>query len=720
MARWTAVIEAFGRHRLLSFDRDDGSREPTVEIAHEALILAWERLHGWIEEGREDVRTHRRLVASVEEWRASGREPAFLLSGARLERLSSWLSETHLALARREREFVDESLQRHEAEAAAERARVEEERAFERRSIRRLRGLVAGLAAASLLAASLAVIAVDRGGAAERRSDEALISGLTGGALSTLDSDPHLSLQLALYAVDLSATRGRPVPAATIEALHWAMQEAQVEYPVSDGSTLVLEGPLGTRGVYDLPLARLVETARRQVDRTLAPTECERFFGAVSCPPLPETFPASIDAEPLTPAAPVDPARPLAGTEVTILQGPYGALEGLGPLRRDLRTFAEDTGVEVRFVDFPELNTAITVAEAEGRPPDITFANPGVVVDLARHGNLIDLGASLDLDRLRSDQSPYLVSLGTIGADGGWPSSHGSLYGAFAAVNVKSLIWYPMPELRAAGYDVPTTWEELLALSNDLRSSGHTPWCLGLESTNSTGWPGTDWIENLVLAGAGTEAYDRMTFHEMPFDSRPVRMAFRRLDDVVFAKGSILGDPEGAITTNVFHAPDPLVDDPPGCWLHLGASFTAGFLPEGSAGTTAGVFPFPSVSGRSPALIGGGLMVAAFSDRPEVRELVRFVLGPSFGKHQAASGPGFMSANRRFDIRWYPPFVRRQAKVLVAALEADAFRFDASDLMPRTIGERLFWDAMVRYLREGPESLDRILAELDAAWPDDG
>ena len=213
----------------------------------------------------------------------------------------------------------------------------------------------------------------------------------------------------------MSASLGRPVPAATVEALHWAMQEAQVEYPVADGSTLVLEGPLGTRGVYDLPLASLVETARRQVDRTLAPTECERFFGALSCPPLPETFPASLEAEPLTPAEPVDPAHPLAGTEVTILRSSYGSIQGLGPLRRDLRAFAEDTGVEVRFVDFPELNTSITVAEAEGRPPDITFANPGVVVDLARHGNLVDLGAFLDLDRLRSDQSPYLVSLGTIG-----------------------------------------------------------------------------------------------------------------------------------------------------------------------------------------------------------------------------------------------------------------------------------------------------------------
>ena len=172
------VIDAFGHHRILTFDREATTREPTIEIAHEALIPAWERPPPrGSSEGREDVRT--RIGAW---WRASRsgrreRDTRSCSSGARLERLSSWLSETHLALARREREFVDQSMQRQEAEAAADRARIEEERALERRSIRRLRGLVAALAAASLLAASLAVIAVDRGGAAERRSEEARSRG---------------------------------------------------------------------------------------------------------------------------------------------------------------------------------------------------------------------------------------------------------------------------------------------------------------------------------------------------------------------------------------------------------------------------------------------------------------------------------------------------------------------------------------------------------------
>jgi alpha-glucoside transport system substrate-binding protein len=77
-----------------------------------------------------------------------------------------------------------------------------------------------------------------------------------------------------------------------------------------------------------------------------------------------------------------------------------------------------------------------------------------------------------------------------------------------------------------------------------------------------------------------------------------------------------------------------------------------------------------------------------------------------------------MSPNRRFDPSNYLPLWRPGAAALDAALAADTFRFDASDLMPAEIGADRFWKAMITYAKEGPGSLDRILAELDAAWPD--
>jgi alpha-glucoside transport system substrate-binding protein len=392
-------------------------------------------------------------------------------------------------------------------------------------------------------------------------------------------------------------------------------------------------------------------------------------------------------------------------------------------LRNEFEAFTAETGIEVRLTGNPAFHDYVADSLAAGDPPDIAvLPQPGLVRDLARDGHLIDLGTYMDVEQLKADQSPYLVSLGTVGADGSWPAPDGATYGAFVSLDVKSLIWYPKPELRTASYQIPQTWDELIALSDQLVGEGHTPWCLGWESGFADGWPGTDWIENLVLMGAGPEVYDRWTFHQLPFDSPPVRDAFDRLGQILFSDGYVAN---GAVTAPFERAQVPMLKDPPGCWLYQFPSFAAGFIPSGAAGETTDVFPFPTIGDGVRGLIGGGDMIGVFSDRPEVRELVRYMLGATYGAGPATTGR-FISANRGFDLANYDePFVRQQAELIDAALAADAFRFDASDLMPPPIGAPLrpedvglFWGAMMRYATEGPESLDAILAELDAAWPD--
>jgi alpha-glucoside transport system substrate-binding protein len=282
-----------------------------------------------------------------------------------------------------------------------------------------------------------------------------------------------------------------------------------------------------------------------------------------------------------------------------------------------------------------------------------------------------------------------------------------------------------VPELRAEGYTIPDAWEELISLSDRLVSDGRTPWCLAWGSGGASGWPGTDWIEHLLLMTAGPEVYDQWMLHQVPFDSPPVRDAFGRLGQILFTEGYVA---DGAVEGPFELAQLPMVkEQTPGCWLYQFPSFAANYVPPGSVGRTTDVFPFPSLGGESKGVMGAGEMIGVFSDRPEVREVVRYMLGPEYGTQLTGRTPfiftgqsGFISPNRRFDLSNYEPFKRRQAELIQAALAADAFRFDASDLMPPEIGTGLFWDSMMRYAREGPQSLDAILAELDAAWPDDG
>jgi alpha-glucoside transport system substrate-binding protein len=254
-----------------------------------------------------------------------------------------------------------------------------------------------------------------------------------------------------------------------------------------------------------------------------------------------------------------------------------------------------------------------------------------------------------------------------------------------------------------------------------LQAAGETPWCMGLESGEATGWPATDWIENLVLAEAGPEVYDDWAFHRLPFDSPEIRRAFERFGDVVFPEGSVLGGPEGAAERSFAEAQHPMMEAQPRCWLYPQATFAAGLLenPDDVSRATD-AFPFPPMSGHTGGVMGGGEMIGAFSDRPEVREVIRFFLSADHGVEAAEQGLDHMSPRLDFDLDHYPPFMRRQAEVLREALASDTFRFDASDLMPAPIGEEVFFEAMMRYLREGPESLDEVLAGLDEKWPDTG
>ena len=257
------------------------------------------------------------------DWEASRRDPGLLPRGRRLEELTSWASSSELVLSTSEQDYLAAAAHQHDQELREETERAERERALERRSLVRLRALVGVLTAAALVAAGLTTVAVSRARESDRLRDQAELSALTSSSISNLDADPDLSALLALHAVRLSVERGEPVPSATVEALHWAMQEAGVSYPVDDAPVAVVAGPLGTRGVFDLPVTQLANATRSKIPRDLNAGECSRYFGTGGCPALPATFPPDIAADPISPVEPPpgEPASPLplAGTRVTML-----------------------------------------------------------------------------------------------------------------------------------------------------------------------------------------------------------------------------------------------------------------------------------------------------------------------------------------------------------------------------------------------------------------
>jgi WD40 repeat protein/DNA-binding SARP family transcriptional activator/class 3 adenylate cyclase len=230
------VLEAFGRHRLLTFDREPTTREPTVEIAHEALLGSWARLRGWIDEAREDLRLERQVSQAGAEWRAAGRDPSFLLRGSRLDQAQAWVENTDLAIGARERVFVKESEDQHEREQEQEEQRRERESRTERRSRSRLRTLVAVLAIAALVASGLTVIAVDQTGNARRTARFATARELAAAAVASLEVDPERTILLALQAIEATRDDGIVLREAQ-EALHRGIQSDRLLFTIHHPST---------------------------------------------------------------------------------------------------------------------------------------------------------------------------------------------------------------------------------------------------------------------------------------------------------------------------------------------------------------------------------------------------------------------------------------------------------------------------------------------------
>lgn len=235
------VLELFGTHRLLTFDRDPVLHAPTVEVAHEALLQSWPRLRTWLDASRESLRTHRRLMSATREWAGAGHDPSFLAHGVRLAQFEMLHAEGDVALNAQERRYL-ESSQEAMAQAEAERdAQRENELQSARRlaetqqqaaaQLRRRAYFLAGVLLVTLLLAGLATFFATRAStlatneqAARLQAEEAgrlaTSRELAAAALNNLDVDPERSIMLALQAITTTYSVDKTWTSEAENALH--------------------------------------------------------------------------------------------------------------------------------------------------------------------------------------------------------------------------------------------------------------------------------------------------------------------------------------------------------------------------------------------------------------------------------------------------------------------------------------------------------------------
>jgi alpha-glucoside transport system substrate-binding protein len=377
--------------------------------------------------------------------------------------------------------------------------------------------------------------------------------------------------------------------------------------------------------------------------------------------------------------------------------------------QQHLDAAAKEAGLTIKFEKVENINQLIMTKLQAGDQPDIALIpQPGVV------GDIVDLGAAYPLDdvvdtaALGETMIPGTLDVGTF---------DDKLYGLLVQMNVKSLVFYNKPAFEKAGYQAPKTLDELLALTDQIKADGGTPWCMGLESDTATGWPATDWFEDLVMRYGGVDGYNQWVSHEIPFDSDLVRQAAATFEKIMFTDGNVLGGRKAIASTGFANAGYPMFDPGgPSCWLFKQGSFIPNFIVEG-AGTTLddiGAFGFPPLEegGDNPTL-GGGDLAVLLDDSDNAKTVMKMLADPDLGL-EAAPISSFISPHKNFDTSLYPDALT--AQMAQVAYDSTAFLFDGSDQMPGEVGAGSFWREMTAWVSE-QEDLDTALTNIDASWP---
>jgi alpha-glucoside transport system substrate-binding protein len=374
--------------------------------------------------------------------------------------------------------------------------------------------------------------------------------------------------------------------------------------------------------------------------------------------------------------------------------------------------FEECTGITINWNGSQEFEAQLPVRVEGGTAPDLAiFPQPGLLKKMVETGKMVAasdaLAASVD-----ANYTPDWKNYGTV---------DGTFYAAPLGANVKSFVWYSPKTFADNGWAIPTTWAELLTLSDEIAKTDVQPWCVGFGSGEATGWVGTDWMEDLMLRFQDAETYDKWVSNEMKFDDPKVAEVLAEAGKIL-KNADYVGDVASIATTTFQDGGAGIVDGT--CAMHRQASFIGGILKDDYAATIVtpedttvegGIttFYFPGVSADNKPALGGGEFVGAFSDRPEVQAVQLYLTSADWNNKKASLG-GWFSAHLGLDTANVADPVNA---VAVSILQnATTFRFDASDLMPAAVGAGSFWKEMTAWVAEDKADAD-VLEAIQASWP---
>ncbi|MDH2413503.1 ABC transporter substrate-binding protein [Nocardioides sp. CER19] len=374
--------------------------------------------------------------------------------------------------------------------------------------------------------------------------------------------------------------------------------------------------------------------------------------------------------------------------------------------------FEKCTGAKVKYNANKDFEKNVLVRAQGNDLPDIAYVpQPGLLKQLVDTGTVATPPKDVEtnVDKWWSkDWKTY----GTV---------DGKFYAAPLGANMKSFVWYSPSMFKQHNWTVPTTWDDMMKLTDTIQKSGITPWCAGFESGDATGWPGTDWVEEVMLRTAGPDVYDKWISHDIPFNDPQVATALDTVGKILknpkYVNGG-LGDVKSINGTAFGDAGLPILKGK--CAMMQMAGFYAANWPKGTTVAPDGqVFAFyePTVDpSKGTPVEGGGEFVASFNKKPATQAFQTYLSTDVWAneKAKATPGGGWLSANKGLDVNnLVSPIDQLSAKTL--ADPNTVFRFDASDAMPGAVGSGTFWKEMVNWI--SGQSTKDTLDNIEASWP---
>jgi alpha-glucoside transport system substrate-binding protein len=397
-----------------------------------------------------------------------------------------------------------------------------------------------------------------------------------------------------------------------------------------------------------------------------------------------------------------------------VVSSPWGNVGDQANVENVFAYFEYATGIEVVHIGSDSFEQQIVIDLEAGSPPDIAvFPQPGLAGDQAKNGFLVPLGDDVRENLLENYAAgESWVSMSTYMNEEGEEVFYAIPY----KLDLKSLVWYVPENFEDAGYEVPTSMEELIALSDQIVADGEKPWCIAVGSDAATGWPATDWVEDMMLRTQTPEVYDQWVTNEIPFTDERVISAIETFGKFVLNDDYVFGGTEAVITTYFGDSVLGLFEVPADCYMYRMASFIPVFFPEGTEiGVDADFFYFPAYESRLEELgrpvLTAGTFWTITQDSEASRALMNFILTPLANELWMAQS-SFLSVHSGANIELYSSdAARAQGEIL---LSADVVRFDGGDLMPGAVGAGSFWTEMVNYINGKP--VEDVAADIQASW----